>query len=313
MKKTKNVIYIMIIISVAIFIFFKFYQLNEHSRVTKELLGNKLSLTKIYNSNSKVSLMKPMDVTSMGNNIYVTDAATSSINVFSKSGQYKFSFGKRGTNKEEFLYPYGITKYKKEIYVADFQGNKISIFNESGKYLRPFKLNGSKYIRTPGIIRIENDKIYISEISAGTIAVSDLKGKKLTTINHAKENNDKISGPNGLAVDKNSGDIFISDSNNSRILVYNENGKYLNKISSDGKRYNFQYPRGIAISNTKLYIVDALASKIIVTDLKGKYISEFGHMGNEDENFVLPNGAYVENCQYVYVTDTQNHRVKQLK
>jgi DNA-binding beta-propeller fold protein YncE len=288
------------------------YQSNDQVRVSKELLGNKLTLSKIYKSNAKAKLIKPMDVTSIGNKIYITDAASSSINVFSKNGKYQFSFGKRGTNKEQFLYPYGITKYKKEIYVADFQGNKISVFNESGKFLRPFKLEGSRNIQTPGIIRIERDKIYISNITTGSIVISDLKGRNLTTIKYAKDRNDKISGPNGLAVDKKSGDIFISDSNNSRVLVYNENGEYLYKINSDGKRYNFQYPRGIAISKTKLYIVDALASKIIVTDLKGKYISEFGQMGNEDKNFVLPNGVYVENFKYVYVTDTQNHRVKQL-
>jgi hypothetical protein len=64
--------------------------------------------------------------------------------------------------------------------------------------------------------------------------------------------------------------IYISDTDNHQIQVFDWNGNFIRKFGSFGSgNDNFNLPHGIKVFDNKLYIIDYLNSRIKITDLTG--------------------------------------------
>lgn len=258
------------------------------------------------------ALDRPLDITVVDENVYVSDTNNKRIQVFSKTGEFKFTFGKQGGGQGEFMFPYGLTSDKaKNVYVADLYNKKISIFDKTGKFIKYFKeTDANPVLDGMGGIRIVNEKLYVTDINKGKVFIYGLDGKKILEISEA--GGMKLYAPNATAVDK-SGNIYISDSGNNRVVAFDKKGKYIRTIngSKDGKGAStFINPRGLGISdNEVLFIVDNMSHNIHAYDLKGKELYTFGAYGTENENFILPNGLFIDSTGRIYITDPGNARV----
>lgn len=257
-------------------------------------------------------LAKPMDVTKVGKHLYVSDAKGKKIHVFDQSGTQVFMFGKAGDKEGQFGFPYGIDGDKDgNIYVADLYNNKISIFSSEGKFIKYFNVKG---LQSPGGLRIFNDKVYVTDIKENKVFIFKLNGKKELEIGGAGVKNGKFIAPNAVTID-NKSNIYVSDSGNNRVQVFDQKGKFLKNIngSKDGKgTTNFVNPRGIAVdTDGTLYIVNSLSHNIYAFDEKGKQQYEIGGMGTENDKLYLPNGLFIDKKGSLFVTDTVNQRVSE--
>ena len=69
-------------------------------------------------------------------------------------------------------------------------------------------------------------------------------------------------------------------------------------------------PRGIGIRGDKLYVVSNLTHIVYTFSLDGERLDEsFGEMGSMDNQFILPNGLFIDDNGRIYITDTANLRV----
>lgn len=259
------------------------------------------------------ALDKPMDVAKIGEFIYVSDTNNKRVQVFDSSGSPVFKFGKEGEGKGEFKFPYGIAGDKKgNVYVADLYNGKISIFDPKGKFIKYFD-DKEKLIKSPAGIRIFNEKLYVTDVQQNKVIVLNLSGKKLQEISTGATKDDTFKAPNAIALDKKTDELFICDSGNQRVLAYDKKGKYLRTIngSKDGKgSFVFVNPRGIGVdSRGVLYVVNNLSHTIYGFNEKGEQVFTFGSMGDQNEQFYLPNGLYIDDNDRVYITDTLNQRV----
>jgi DNA-binding beta-propeller fold protein YncE len=269
----------------------------------------------MINGDLDKSLDKPMDVAKIGSYIYVTDTNHKQVQVFDGAGSPIFQFGKEGSGEGEFKFPYGIAGDKDgNVYVADLYNGNISIFDEKGKFIKYFEEQdkNAKSIQSPAGIRIFDEKLYVTDIKSSKLVVFNLQGKKLLEIAKGENDDDLLNAPNGLATD-NDHNIYISDSGNNRVVVYDQKGKYLRTVngSKDGKGSSaFVNPRGIAVdSRGILYVVNNLTHFVYGFDESGKEVFTFGGMGDGNEQFYLPNGLYVDQDDQIYITDTLNQRV----
>lgn len=269
----------------------------------------------MINGDFDKTLDKPMDVAKIGSFIYVTDTNHKQVQAFDNSGSAIFQFGKEGSGNGEFKFPYGIAGDKNgNVYVADLYNGNISIFNEKGKFIKYFEEQDkkAKSIQAPAGIRIFDEKLYVTDIKSSKLVVFSLDGKKLLEIAKGINDKDLLNAPNGVTADKNE-NIYISDSGNQRVLVYDKKGKYIRTVngSKDGKGNSvFVNPRGIAVdSRGILYVVNNLTHIVYGFDEKGKEVFTFGGMGDGNEQFYLPNGLFVDSEDQIYITDTLNQRV----
>lgn len=259
-------------------------------------------------------LVKPMDVARIGEFIYVSDTGNKQIQVFDQSGTPINTFGGQGTKEGEFQFPYGIDGDSDgKVYVADLYNGKISIFDKKGEFLQYFEEKSEeKVITSPGGLRIVDNKLYLTDIETHKVIVFDLDGNKLAEIGEPGEADGQFIAPNNVAIDDD-GNVYVSDSGNNRIQIFDKNGKFQRIIngSTDGKGQSiFINPRGVGVDGRgNVYIVNNLSHNVYVFDKNGVQEKILGGMGTENDKLYLPNGLYIDSRGTIFVTDTVNQRI----
>lgn len=296
-----------------------FFHLQDQSAKTAgaSLKDGQPALSGYIQGNMDNPLDKPMDVTKVGSDLYVTDTNHKQVQVFDESGKLAFKFGKEGTGEGQFQFPYGIAGDSKDnIYVADLYNGKVSIFSSKGEFKKYFTYdNGNaSSLASPAGLRIFNDKLFVTDIKTNRVLEYSLSGKKLLELTVAAAKDDTLNAPNAIAVDDEK-NIFVSDSGNQRLVMYDKNGKFKRIIngSKDGKGDSkFVNPRGIGVLNGTLLMVDNMTHFVYGFDAKdGKQKFQFGGLGSDNNQFYLPNGLFVDGKGKVYITDTVNQRIAQ--
>lgn len=120
--------------------------------------------------------------------------------------------------------------------------------------------------------------------------------------------------PYDVAVD-NSGNIYVVDGENHRIVKLAQDGDILLEWGEGGTRDGrFSSPRGIALdSSGNVYVADTRNHRIQKFTSEGVFLKKWGtgHLVAEEEvYFRYPRGIAVDALGNVYVADTDNHRIQ---
>ena len=122
--------------------------------------------------------------------------------------------------------------------------------------------------------------------------------------------------PNGVAVDGD-GRVYVTDSNNGRLLVFDAAGTVVAKIGRGGGAGNLGLPRGIVVDGAgRVFVVDTSSQGVSVYrslaegDLAPEHLGFFGGHGIADGEFAFPMGIAVDGHGRIYIADTANDRVQ---
>jgi tripartite motif-containing protein 71 len=123
--------------------------------------------------------------------------------------------------------------------------------------------------------------------------------------------NGQFHFPRGVAVDAG-GRVYVSDSGNHRIQVFDANGIYQFQWGDSGSgNGQFRYPWHLAVGpGGNVYVVDMENHRIQEFASDGTYLSQWGTYGTGNGQFNYPWGVAVDAAGNVYVTDSHNHRVQ---
>ena len=142
--------------------------------------------------------------------------------------------------------------------------------------------------------------------------VPDYKTKQLPTTYCCKKASEhkfpgELNYPFGIAIQYDTGNIYIADSFSHRVQVFSCNGDYLFMFS---ERMNL--PAGICISQNKVFVSQHSGNCINMYELDGKLIKSVGSSkGNGNAQFNHPYGLDVSGRNnYIYVCDCSNHRIQ---
>nr|NCR42073.1 6-bladed beta-propeller [Microcystis aeruginosa W13-11] len=117
--------------------------------------------------------------------------------------------------------------------------------------------------------------------------------------------------PFGIAVGSG-GNIYVADTFNSRVQVFNPSGVFQSAFGSFGTGDGeFSFPNGIAVgSGGNIYVADTFNSRVQVFNSNGVFQSAFGSGGSGDGEFFIPVGIAVDGGGNIYVADARNNRVQ---
>jgi uncharacterized protein (TIGR03663 family) len=125
-----------------------------------------------------------------------------------------------------------------------------------------------------------------------------------------------LYGPRGLASDR-SGNLYVADTLNHRVAVFDRNGRFLRAWGSAGSgRGQFSSrdsPLGLAVApDGRIYVADTWNQRIEVFSKTGAFIKQWGGgpIGNGPGQFFGPRSVAVSASGRVYVADTGNERIQ---
>ena len=183
-----------------------------------------------------------------------------------------------------------------------------------------FNAGDQTFLAPRGMAIAPDGSLYIADSRNHRIVHFDADGNLINTIGsygNAMENPSLPGGlmnePWGVAVDDD-GTLFVADTWNHRIQVFDSNGQFLRMWSTfdvAGMPDTFWGPRGIALdAEGHVYVTDTGKQRVVVFDKTGSYRAQFGGVGLELGKLDEPVGIAIGQDGKVYIADTWNQRVQ---
>ena len=224
--------------------------------------------------------------------------------------------GKSVINISGLNVPLGVVVTKnKEFVIAENGANCVTILNRDGRIVKSFgrKEKKKSQFTSPRGVAISHD---------GHILVTDehrlqkltFEGDFVKSVGSRKTGNGclQFNDPVGIAVHPNTGQIYIADRYNHRIVILNNDLSYSNSFGSYGSESEqFNRPFSLDFDNEGyLYVVDANNHCIKKFTLTGQYISKFGSIGSSHGQLYVPTSITIDsNLKLLYVTELCNNRI----
>ena len=259
-------------------------------------------------------IVEPMGiaVSDDGQRVYVSDFTQLAVFIF--DFEHK-TFSKIG-DTEALQRPMGIAlDAQEQVYVVEQEKKGIGVFDRQGKALR--FITDPSIERPTGIaIDRERGKIYLSDTSHTKSNKHDIKvftmdGKLTATIGTKGTGAGQFLFPTYLALDPQ-GNLYVTDTLNSRVQEFDPSGKYLKTIGTRGNGWGmFDKPKGVALDSFgNVYVADSGWSNVQIFNQKAQILIFFGGRGPLPGMLKNPTAVAIDKNNRIYVADYLNHRVE---
>jgi DNA-binding beta-propeller fold protein YncE len=259
----------------------------------------------------KREILKPYGLDSdRDGRIFVVDVSYKLVHVFDPGNSSYYVF----PGKEVLLEsPIDIAVEKNgNVFVTDSKRGVVTVFKDFGrKYEREI---GEGFLERPTGIAINkiSNELLVVDTGSSQIIRYDLNSYRVKgTVGRSGEGEGMFHFPTNIFVSKD-GRIFVSDSLNFRIQIFDSNWEFQNSFGQAGNGPGFfSRPRGVAVdSEGNIYVVDALFDNVQIFDALGNLLMDFGGPGYGYGEFWLPSGIFIDSMDRIYVSDTYNRRVQ---
>ena len=332
-QKRRLVLIIILVLLLALLAGYYTYYKSTH-KLTFNFTGSASSVDAIqppqflYSFSGTVfKLQRPIGVFVYNGLCYTCDSAGRRVEVFDEAGNYKYSIGASQT-----VIPLNIARnpVTNELWVTDRRLRSMMRFSMAGKYLGDFKPNLPKdqqpTFQTQGVqwapvalAFAPDGTLYVTDIlKAHRLLIFGPDGKFKRSVGNTGMVVDATKGPaefqfpNGVVYHK--GLVYVTDSNNRRIQVFDKDGNSKSIIVTQG------LPRGIDFLNRfpsdkpttldRMVVVDTLSHFCTIWSTKGDKILSFGEEGILDGQFSYPDGCSIGSKNRIFVADTSNGRIQ---
>ena len=152
-------------------------------------------------------------------------------------------------------------------------------------------------LRLTGLIRVRGVPDYKAKLQP--VLVAGTHSEKTST--HGQFNQ-----PRSITIHPKTHNLYICDSGNNRVQVFNESLEFLFTFSEHMKG-----PVGICISINKVYVTQLAAHNLAVYSTEGRYLQSVGREGKKELEFTYPRAVAVsiEN-ELIYICDWINNRIQ---
>jgi DNA-binding beta-propeller fold protein YncE len=202
-----------------------------------------------------------------------------------------------------------------DVYATDRTAGAIFRYAADGTYKDEFKPGAGITVWQPLAITFDADgTLYVSDVGGDfqKVHVFGPDGAWLRDLG----SKDLLAFPNGIGIDK-AGNVYVSDSNNGRLVVFDKAGTELGRIQRGAADGDLGLPRGVVVDGSgRVFVVDSTGQGVKLFralqqgDTAPAYLARFGREGTVDGTFEFPNGIAIDGRGRLYVTDWNNDRLQ---
>lgn len=270
-------------------------------------------------------LARPLGVLAEGGRIYVTDSRRGVVDVFTATGTHTATWGSEVLVTPLYLAMHPVSG---DLYVSDRRLRSIEIFGPDGAHkgsfdpmlpeeeLPEFDTQGVQW--APVALDFAADgSLYVAEILKGhrlLIFAPDGAFKRSVgtagLVNDAKSGEAVFQFPNSVKVEGD--EVWVSDSNNRRIQVFDLDGEFSRLVVTQGLPRGFDFlPKLEEEEPVRLVVIDTLAHDATIWDAgRAQKVLTFGGRGVLEGQFNYPNDTSIDAQRRIFVADTANGRIQ---
>ena len=140
----------------------------------------------------------------------------------------------------------------------------------------------------------------------------DYKSKKqpLVSVCEKGKGMEQLNNPQDVTVENETGNIYIADTQNNCVKVFDSTAKYLFKFGDNEVEGKMDSPLSVAICGDRI-LISQYSHYILNYQLNGKFISKIGKYGNGELEFNCPYGPTIDESNgNIYVSDCHNNRIQ---
>ena len=260
---------------------------------------------------SKPHMVKPYGIAADSKGqIYIADPGSAVIFVFNLEEKKVFYRGKQQVSS-----PVGMAIDDADrLFVSDSAQHVVLCFRPDGTLEAP--IGGEKLIKPLGIaLDLENRYLYVVDAAQNKVLVFDCDTYHLLREFGGRSDASLAPGtfdrPTNVAVNSE-GDVFVVDTFNNRIQVFNADGQFVRLFGKQGNvAGTFMRPKGIAIDgDNHVYVVDSEFNNVQLFDAEGRVLMFFGGAGEGPGVFTLASGIAVDQQNRVIVGEQWKGKVQ---
>lgn len=270
--------------------------------------GREAFLEALFGAGGSLRMSKPYGITAdQDGKIYVTDTGLRAVWIFDEKNA-KVSFLGTGALRT----PIGVAvSTDGKVFVSDAAGQRVNAFDRDGRLVMTIGQSGE--LGNPGGLGIDasSNRLYVANTKLHKIRVYEANdGKFLFDIGERGSEDGQFNFPTNVSV--RSGKVYVSDTGNFRVQVFDLGGKFLRSFGKVGDSLgDFARPKGIGVdSEGHVYVVDAAFDNFQIFDDAGRLLLFVGSKGTQPGHFWIPAGLYVDEHDRVFVADQYNQRVQ---
>lgn len=197
----------------------------------------------------------------------------------------------------------------KQLFVADPGVNAIHRFDRNKGRYKSIKRKGGKGFDSPvGLASDRVGNIYISDSELAKVFIIGIDDSEALPLDLEED----FVRPTGIAIDNETGWIYVVDTGVHKISVFDSDKSLLRKFGHRGSgEGEFNFPTYIWQNREgHLLVTDSLNFRIQRFDRHGRYIGQFGKPGNGAGDLSRPKGVAEDRHGHVYVVDSLFHNVQ---
>lgn len=275
-------------------------------------------------------LQRPIGIDIVGEKVFVVDAVRHTIFSYDLNGRQTGYFGTSETVTPLYI---AHNPNDSNLYITDRRKRAVLKFDQNGAFLGEFdpalpksqlpKFDTGGVQWAPIAIGFAADgTMYVTDVLKGhRLLIFDPSGKfkrsvgDLGVITDPRESPNVFQFPNGVTVVGE--EVYVSDSNNRRIQVFDKSGEFKRFVVTAGLPRGvtslLPFPSDPATTNpvVRLAVVDTLAHFVTIWDgTTGAKFVNFGEQGTLEGQFSYPDGIARAARNRLFITDTANGRVE---
>ena len=211
-----------------------------------------------------------------------------------------------GESETRIVRPMAVVAGGGVIYVADPGARGVHRFDTAGSNYELITAPDGAPLPSPvGLARGAGGEVFVTDSKLAQVFVIAAGAKEAKPLHLAIP----LKQPTGIAFDAAAGKLYVVDTLEHRIDVFDRGGALLAQIGSRGTDDGeFNFPTFICLTpQGGLYVTDSLNFRVQAFDAQGRFFAKFGRQGDSTGDAARQKGVAIDRYGHIYIVDALFH------
>lgn len=196
----------------------------------------------------------------------------------------------------------GLVRADGSVLVVDADLRGIAVFDIPGKRFRIWDEadTGAGFSHPVAITEDGSGGYLVTDSELAIIVRLDAQGRPI-----GRFGADVVTRPTGIARDPETGTIYVADTPEHNIKMFDATGAFTDILGSPGRDLGrFNSPTHLSFADGRLWVADTLNFRIQAFDRSGDVVEDFGNVGLFIGDLARPKGVAVGGDGRIYVVES---------